>query len=238
MPLCVRCRAKEAVVYQLHTGDRLYRVCFISDIIARVSREIFRYGMIRYGDRILIGISGGKDSFVLLDILSQIYDPSKLGGVTVVEGIEGYNMVEHLEEIRRNASQRGVDIHVISLKDLWGASVNDMVRASIAKGQRISPCTYCGIHRRKSINLVARELGYDRIATAHNLDDEVQKILINIMRGDIDRLYMNHPLRPRLSKLFIPICKSCELQLKTLGSARTAFLRPGTSQYGASALLS
>jgi uncharacterized protein (TIGR00269 family) len=207
MPLCTICGSREAVVYQPHTGYRLCRSCFISNIVARVAREIFRYGMISYGENILVGISGGKDSFVLLDILSQIYDPSKLGGVTVVEGIEGYNRAEHLEDIKRYASDRRVEIHIVSIKDLWGASVDEMVRRSIVSGIRISPCTYCGIHRRKSINIVARELGYDKVATAHNLDDEAQTVLINIMRGDIERLYMNHPLRPRLSKLFIPKIK-------------------------------
>ena len=203
MPRCNICGARDAVVYQAHTGLRLCRVCFSSDIVARASKEIFRYKMIRYGDRILVGVSGGKDSFVLLDILSQIYEPSKLGGVTVVEGIEGYNKAEHINEIKRIAGERGVELHVVSIKELWGASVDEMVRMSIEKGQRISPCTYCGIHRRKSINLVARELGYNKVATAHNLDDEAQTIIINILRGDIARLYMNHPLRPRGSELFI-----------------------------------
>ncbi len=203
MPKCDICRARDAAVLQAHTGLRLCKACFFSDIVARTAREIFRYNMIRYGDKVLIGVSGGKDSFVLLNILSQIYEPSKLGGVTVIEGIEGYNRAEHIDEIRRAVRERGVEIHIVSIKDLWGASVDDMVRLSIEKGQRISPCTYCGIHRRKSINLVARELGYDKVATAHNLDDEAQTIIINILRGDTARLYMNHPLRPKGSELFI-----------------------------------
>jgi len=203
MPLCDLCRSRDAVVRHHHSGLRLCRTCFFTNIIARVSGEVFRHGLIRYGERILMGISGGKDSFVLLDILSKIYDPSRLGGVTVIEGIEGYNRAEHIDEIRRAARERGVEIHVVSIKEIWGASVDEMVRLSIGKGLRISPCTYCGIHRRKSINLVARELGYDKVATAHNLDDEVQTILINIMRGDLERLYMNHPRRPRASRLFV-----------------------------------
>ncbi|GAY24905.1 hypothetical protein ATG_01080 [Desulfurococcaceae archaeon AG1] len=203
MPRCDICSARDAVVYQTHTGLRLCKACFFSNVIARVSREIFRYGMIKHSDRILIGVSGGKDSFVLLDILSQIHEPSRLGGATIIEGIDGYNRAEHIAEIKRMATERGVELHVVSIKELWGASVDEMVRMSIEKGQRISPCTYCGIHRRKSLNLIARELGYNKVATAHNLDDEVQTIVINILRGDIARLYMNHPLRPKGSGLFI-----------------------------------
>ena len=57
----------------------------------------------------------------------------------------------------------------------------------------ISPC----------LKNLARNFGNDKVATAHNLDDEVQTILINIMRGDLERLHMNHPRRPRASRLFV-----------------------------------
>lgn len=194
---------RRAEVLQPHAGLKLCRECFTADLVARASGEIFRHNMIRRGEKILLAISGGKDSFALLDIMSMIYDPELLGGVTIVEGIASYNRAEHVEEIKRLGAERGLEIVVYSLKELWGASVDEMVESSRAKGLRISPCTYCGIHRRKSINLIARELGYDKVATAHNLDDEVQTIMINMLRGDLERLLTNHPKRLKGSRLFV-----------------------------------
>lgn len=228
MSSCDVCGKRRADVLQPHTGLRLCRGCFTADLVARVSREIFRFGMIRGGEKILLAISGGKDSFTLLDVMSRIYDPELLGGVTIVEGIASYNRAEHVEEIKRLGAERGVEIFVYSLKELWGASVDEMVEGSKARGLRISPCTYCGIHRRKGMNIVARELGYDKVATAHNLDDEVQTLMINVLRGDLERLLANHPRRAKGSRLFVDRIKPLRkiYERETAAYAYLAGFRP------------
>ena len=203
MVKCDRCGFREASIYQRHSGERLCRECFLEDVRNRVLREIKRWNMISPGDKVLLALSGGKDSFVLLDLLSEIHDPSKLGGVTVVEGIEGYNRLEDLERLKRIARDRGVDLHITSFRELSGYTLDEMVKRSDEAGLKISPCTFCGIYRRRGINYVARIHGYDKVATAHNLDDEAQTLLINILRGDIPRIVTLHPLRRNPSELFV-----------------------------------
>jgi len=97
----------------------------------------------------------------------------------------------------------GVDVFLLSLKDYVGYSLTELVGLGFSKGVKVSPCTFCGILRRKAINEIARELGYTRVLTAHNLDDEAQTIIMNILRGDIFRLVQTLPNGPILSKLFV-----------------------------------
>ncbi|PUA33553.1 MAG: TIGR00269 family protein [Zestosphaera tikiterensis] len=200
---CVVCGVKEATVYQRHTGMALCRDCFMEDIIKRVSNEVKRFDMFNERHKLMLAVSGGKDSYVLLDVILKLHDPSRVGVVSIVEGIEGYNRAEDLVRVKGLASKHGVDVVVISLKDYVGLSLSEIVSMSREKSINVSPCTYCGVLRRKAINEVARDLGYDRVLTAHNLDDEVQTALLNVLRGDLFRLVQLHPKGPLLSSLFV-----------------------------------
>ncbi|MEZ0290061.1 MAG: TIGR00269 family protein [Sulfolobales archaeon] len=222
--VCDVCRSREAVVFQKHTGLRLCRECFIRDVEKRVLNEIKRFKMFLDNERVLLALSGGKDSFVLLDILSKTHDTSKLGGVTVVEGIRGYNRIEDLEQLKNIARERGVELHIVHVKDLAGYSVDELVERSREKNLKISPCTFCGIYRRRGINRVARELGYDKVATAHNLDDEVQTLFINLLRGDENRIITLHPLRNNPSELLVPRVKPLR-KIYEYETARYAYLK-------------
>ncbi|MGC8975010.1 MAG: TIGR00269 family protein [Thermoprotei archaeon] len=200
---CVVCGLRDAVVMQRHTGRALCRECFIDDVVSRVKREIEKFSMFSGSDRLMIAASGGKDSYVLLDIILKLHDPSKIGVVTIIEGIEGYNRLEDIEKVRKLANASGVDVVVLSLKDYVGYSLTELVNLGFNKNVKVSPCTFCGVLRRKAINEVARDLGFTRVLTAHNLDDEVQTIIMNLLRGDLFRLVQILPNGPILSKLFV-----------------------------------
>jgi len=175
----------------------------VNDIIKRVENEIKKYRLINQNEKVLLAISGGKDSYTLLDVMSKIHDPSKLVALTLIEGIEGYNRDDVLDSIRIKTRSLGIDHIVLTLKEVVGASVDDFVRGIKYRGINISPCTYCGIARRRAINIKARELGVDKVATAHVLDDEAQTYVMNLLRGDMTRLVQAHPRGPQLSKLFV-----------------------------------
>ena len=200
---CHLCGVKEAVVYQLHTSKALCRDCFINDILKRVELEIKKYNLIKSNERVLLAISGGKDSFTLLDVMSKIHSSSKLIALTLIEGIEGYNRADVLDFMKSKTRELGIDHIVLTLKEAVGASVDEFVKNMVLKNIKIPPCTYCGIARRRAINKVAREQGVDKVATAHVLDDEAQTYVMNILRGDTMRLVQVHPKGPWLSKLFI-----------------------------------
>lgn len=200
---CSVCGVREAVVLQRHTGRALCKECFFDDVVSRVRKEVTRFNMFSDRDRLLLALSGGKDSFVLLDVMLKLHNPSKLGIVTIIEGIPGYNREEDIEWIKEASRKYGIELHLTSIKDYVGYSLGELVTRADELGVVVSPCTFCGVSRRRIINEVARELGYDRVLTAHNLDDEAQTALMNILRGDVLRLVQTHPAGPVLSHLFV-----------------------------------
>uniref|UniRef100_A0A7J3ZK00 TIGR00269 family protein n=1 Tax=Fervidicoccus fontis TaxID=683846 RepID=A0A7J3ZK00_9CREN len=200
---CSACGVKEAVVSQPHTGRALCDTCFLFDIKERVRETARRFNMIGESDRVMLAVSGGKDSFVLLDVLSELLPAERVFALSIIEGIPGYNRLEDIEKLRRYAKERGVDLIVTSIKEFTGMSLAEIVRVARERGIGVSACTFCGGLRRKIINTCARMLGATKTATAHNLDDEVQTAILNLLRGDIGRLLRQHPNAPRLSEKFV-----------------------------------
>jgi uncharacterized protein (TIGR00269 family) len=196
--LCDACGARRAVVLQRHTGLALCLECFRASIVERARREVARWRMIEPGETVMLALSGGKDSYVLLDVLPEIAKPSRVLGVSIIEGIPGYNREEDVKRLARAARERGVDLIVTSIKEYVGHSLYEIVERARRRGASHSPCTYCGISRRRIMNYYARIYGADKVVTAHNLDDEAQTAVVNFLRGDVAGLIKMHPLhRPR-----------------------------------------
>ena len=141
--------------------------------------------MVRDGDRIAVGLSGGKDSSVLLSILSRIVPErwdAEIVAVTVDEGIEGYRE-ETIQSAVSLTSQLGIPHHIVSFRILFGLTLDSLLDA-----HPVRACTACGILRKKALSGAAREIGATCIATGHNLDDAAQSVLMNYLRGDFGRL--------------------------------------------------
>jgi uncharacterized protein (TIGR00269 family) len=128
-----------------------------------------------------------------LDILSQIHDPGKIIGVSIIEGIPGYNKPEDIKYMKNLARDRGIDVIITSIREYVGETLYEIVRDSWKNKLNISPCTFCGILRRRILNYYGRILGADKTVTAHNLDDIAQTIVANIFRGDIIGLVRQNP---------------------------------------------
>jgi len=194
--LCDVCGLRSARVFQAHTGLRLCGECFVESVRSRVWGEVEKWGLIEPGDSVLLAVSGGKDSYVMLESLALRYKVSRLIGLSIIEGIPGYNREDDVRALVEFARSCGVDVIVTSVKDYTGLSVYEMVREARFKGLVESACTFCGLSRRHIMDYYARMLGVSKIATAHNLDDEVQTLVINILRGDIVGVTKIHPLAP------------------------------------------
>lgn len=154
-----------------------------------------KHSMIKYGQRLAVGVSGGKDSLSLLYVLKKIFDshdrkPDDLIAVTIDEGIEGYRE-ESLQIVKDFCAQLCVQSKILSYKNLFGVSMDDamMLRPS----EKMSSCSMCGTFRRRAIDLAAESVGADIIATAHNLDDHLQTFMINMLAGDVERIGWIHP---------------------------------------------
>jgi len=133
----------------------------------------------------------------------------------VDEGIKGYRD-EALAIASDMCKQLEVPHHIVSFKDLYGFTLDEIVTKANEKGQsELTPCAYCGVLRRRAINVGAREVKATKIATGHTLDDEAQTVLMNILRGDIARLAKEKPVTSEVHPLFVQKIKPfCEIPEK------------------------
>lgn len=181
---CQRC-GKSAVIFQKYSNAHLCRIHFIEDAERKIKRDIRKFKMIGRNEKIAVALSGGKDSVVLMYVLNKVFrDRPDLEfiAITIDEGIKGYR--EHTLLHAEKLTDRLSVTHIIkSFKNEFNSTLDDLIQE---KGK--FPCSLCGVLRKNILNKTAREIGADRIAIGHNLDDESQTILMNYMRGDIDRL--------------------------------------------------
>jgi len=217
--ICTVCKRREAVYFRQYSGERLCRKCFIESIEEKTRNTISKYEMFEFDDRIAVAVSGGKDSTSLLYVLEKIereFPKSTLVAVTVDEGIKGYRD-EALKIARKNCMKLGVEHHVVSFEELFGYKLDEIVELMKKRGAELSPCAYCGILRRRALNIAARQVDADKLATAHSLDDEVQTILINILHGDPLRLARVKPVTEKVHERLVrrvkPFCEIPEREI-------------------------
>ena len=184
---CSKC-GKPAIYLRRYTSEHLCSACLVKTTIDRVRKTINRHKMLNDSDRIAVGISGGKDSAVLLHILHNIesaYPNSEIIPVTIDEGIQGYRN-EALESARELSRSLDLTLEVFSFEKLLGYSLDEIVKRRSSNS--LGACSYCGVFRRRALNIAANNLEANVIATGHNLDDEAQTVLMNILRGDSARI--------------------------------------------------
>jgi len=213
MTTCTSCKRRDPVYSRAYSGEKLCAKCFTKSIENKVKATIARYKMLEPDDRIAVAVSGGKDSITLLHILAKfekLFPKASLCAVTVDEGIRGYRD-EAIKFAVENCQKLGVEHVTTSFKDLFGIQLDELVNLLNDKGRSIggilSPCAYCGVLRRRALNVAARQMKADRLALAHNLDDEVQTILLNIMHGDAPRIARVRPVLRESHPKFVPRVK-------------------------------
>ncbi len=184
---------------------------FNEQMTKRVQKTITRYKMLGRKDRIAIGVSGGKDSVALLDIMSKIekdFPESELVAIIIDEGIENYRE-EGLYFAKKHAKRLDIEHHVFSFKKDFGYDLDDVIEilGERGKDREYGACSYCGILRRKILNKAAQKVDADILLTGHNLEDEAETILLNIIRGDITRLVRLDPKPRKIHHSLIPRAK-------------------------------
>jgi len=196
-----------------YSGEKLCAKCFTKSIEDKVRMTIAKNEMFKPDDKIAVAVSGGKDSVTLLRILAKIegqFPKASLCAVTVDEGIRGYRD-EALKFAAENCRKLGVKHVVASFRELFGVQLDELVNELRKSGRGdsagLSPCSYCGVLRRRALNVAARSVKADRLALAHNLDDEAQTILLNIMHGDALRIIRVKPVLEEKHPLFVPRVK-------------------------------
>ena len=182
---CSKCGNPKVIYKREQSGQILCKECFIESIEKKVIKTIKKEKLLDKGDKVLVALSGGKDSVTALEILNSFRKRHIIDicAVTVDEGIANYRQAG-VDIATRHAERLGIEHKVVSLKEDYGITLDEIMQRENHKGS----CTYCGVFRRTIINKAAREMGATKIATGHNLDDEVQAIMMNYLEGNTDNL--------------------------------------------------
>ncbi|WZZ07068.1 hypothetical protein YC2023_092989 [Brassica napus] len=196
--LCCICNERRPVLKRPKTLQQFYllvgvmvqkicRECFYEVFEEEIHQAIVNNGLFKSGERVAIGASGGKDSTVLAYVLSELNRRHSYGLdlflLSIDEGITGYRD-DSLETVKRNELQYGLPLKILSYKDLYGWTMDDIVKMIGLKNN----CTFCGVFRRQALDRGAALLKVDKLVTGHNADDIAETVLLNILRGDIARL--------------------------------------------------
>jgi tRNA-5-methyluridine54 2-sulfurtransferase len=191
-PRCAVCRAPavheeprhRAAWCPAHLADHVHNQ--IRKAIDRPPDRPAGERMFHYGQRVLVAVSGGKDSLALWDaLLAMGYE---VDGLYVGLGIGGYS--SRSEQVCRSfATERGLELHVVDLAEHYGYST-----PSGAGATGRSTCGVCGLSKRYVFDRVAVERDYDVLLTGHNLDDEAATLLGNVLRWNEGFLARQRPV--------------------------------------------
>jgi len=191
---CRKC-GQPAVINMRQHKLALCKNHFPAWIVEQTERFIKKYKMFTYDDRILVAVSGGKDSLALWDVLIQLgYQADGLYlGLGIDEGI-GYSAESRAMVEDFAAKHPQARLHIIDIVQTYGQGIPEVARRTRrGKGK---PCSVCGLVKRHEMNRVARELGYNVLATGHNLDDEVAVLFQNTLNWQVEYLARQHPVLP------------------------------------------
>ncbi len=190
-PICYHCDEK-AVWQRPWDKTNLCLKHFNKSFMRKVQKTINQYKLFERNDIIAVGVSGGKDSVVLLDVMVKLQEkhPSKVIAISIDEGIEGYRQ-DGLKYATMAAERYGIEHYTFSFEEEFGHHLDD---ALVLLGSDRKPaCSYCGPFRRKALNDAARKIGATKLVTGHNADDEAQTVLMNLMRGDLLKTLHSNP---------------------------------------------
>ncbi|MCM2325627.1 MAG: TIGR00269 family protein [Candidatus Woesearchaeota archaeon] len=170
---------------------------FVAYVEKKVEKTIKKFGLFDKKDKIVVAASGGKDSLSLLFILSRL--GYSIHALAVDEGIPKYRD-DSLSTLKRFCKKNNVDLKVVSFKENIGKPLVEIVKM----GER--PCTVCGVFRRYLLNMHSK--GYDVLATGHNMDDEAQAVIMNLLKNNLSQFTRQGPCSgSRKMKNFTPRVK-------------------------------
>ena len=187
---CRRCQAPPVIEIRRHNAA-FCGPCLVHHCQEQVVRAIHDFDMVAAGERVLIGVSGGKDSLALWDILLDLGYAAD--GLYLGLGIDGPGNYSEASAARARqfAEGRHARLETIDLPSQYGYNIS----AGAAAARR-APCSACGLSKRHLFNQAARAGGYDVVATGHNLDDEAAVLLGNVLRWNTDYLGRQLPVLP------------------------------------------
>lgn len=190
---CSKCGGTAVINMRQHRL-RLCAPDFLDWLATMVQRSIEKYGMFEPTDRILVAVSGGKDSLALWDVLLGLgYRAEGMYiGLGIDEGIDysakSLAMCQAFVEEHHAAAA----LHVVDLGHEYGRTLPELARTR--RRGRGKPCSLCGLVKRHIMNRFARDEGFAAIATGHNLDDEAAVLMQNTLHWQAGYLARQAPV--------------------------------------------
>ncbi len=214
---CSRCDKNAVYSGQ---GQNYCKSHFLEYFESKVTKTISKYELIKFGDKVCVATSGGKDSLAVLYMTSLYCKKYNIEyfALAIDEGIAGYRN-HTLHDLTVFCDTHEIKLHVVSFKDKFGETLDNIQEKAI-KDHNKKPCTVCGIFRRTLLNRSARELGATKLVTGHNLDDEAQSFMMNTFLGNMSHnaslgpitgLSDNDKFIPRVKPLYFMLEKETRL---------------------------
>lgn len=136
-----------------------------------VGKALHDYDMIQHGDRIAVGLSGGKDSWALLFVLLEFRKKAPIDFAVEAIHVDPGFVSNAVREIQSYTRQLGVRVHI---------ERTDIGVMAHSAANRENPCFQCAKQRRRRIFKIADDLGCNKVAFGHNRDDLIETLLINL----------------------------------------------------------
>ncbi len=214
----MKCRkCGEPAILELRRHNAAFCAPDFLDFFRNQVREAIRkYRMLERDERVLVAVSGGKDSLALWDVL--IDDGYRTTGLYLDLGIFDYS-VESKAKCETFAAARGVPLIVTSVAEAVGAPV-----PVIKDATRRPPCSGCGLSKRYLMNRAALEHGMPVVATGHNLDDEAATLLGSVLHWQTEALSRQSPALPSTHEKLVRRVKPL-YRLSERETAAYAFVR-------------
>lgn len=184
---CRVCREPAVIEVRRHNAG-FCRPHFLKHCRDQVARAIDDFAMFGPDDRVLVAVSGGKDSLALWDVLRDL--GYGVDGLYLGLGIGEYSQSSGTYA-RDYAAARGATLIEVDLATEFGLDISGGARAA-----NRAPCSACGLSKRHLFNRAALEGGYDVVATGHNLDDEAAVLFGNVLRWETAYLGRQAPVLP------------------------------------------
>ncbi len=184
---CDKCSQK-AVITLEYGPHFLCKKHFVAFFESRFKKTIRKYSLLRAKEKLLVAVSGGKDSLVTLNLIKKFYDKNNIIEALIIdEGVEGYRN-KAINIAKQTCKKLDIPFEVVSFKKEFGCT-NDEIMPLLKNNPKLGgTCAFCGTMRRNIMNRYAKKNKADKLITGHNLDDEVQSFVMNVFNNDFDKL--------------------------------------------------
>ncbi|MFX1455373.1 MAG: ATP-binding protein [Promethearchaeota archaeon] len=180
---CSKCH-NSIIIQRKYSGEELCPTCFEKNIERIIFKTISKYKMLQRNDKIIIAVSGGKDSLTLLHNINEIqkkrYKSEPIIALTIDEGITDYRE-KSIKKAEKFCKEHDIEQKIVSFKEKMGYTLDEIIKKKKDLPDYKYACNYCATIRRRLLNDEAKELGGTILAMGHNLTDLAETYLMNIL---------------------------------------------------------